>query len=160
MTPIEPPARITPLVQEDLQSLRDVIDATGLFPGELLSGMAAGFLAGGSDSGEFWLTLHVEGPVGIAYCAPERLTDRCWNLLLIAVHPEHQGKGLGSRLQRAAEQVLIERGQRLLLVETSGLPAFEATRAFYRKLGYTEEARLRDYYADGDDKVVFWKRLG
>ncbi len=58
-----------------------------------------------------------------------------------------------------AETALAVLGQRVLLVETSGLPEFDRTRDFYRLLGYTEEARIHDYYAAGEDKVVFWKAL-
>jgi energy-coupling factor transporter ATP-binding protein EcfA2 len=47
----------------------------------------------------------------------------------------------------------------LLLADTSGTAAFSRTRAFYREIGYLEEARIRDFWADGDDKVVFSKRL-
>ena len=50
-------------------------------------------------------------------------------------------------------------GERVLLVETMGTPAFERTRAFYRANGYAEEARIREFYEPGGDKVVFWKRL-
>ena len=82
-----------------------------------------------------------------------------WNLLFIAVRPDLQGRGRGSALLRHIEQALRERGARLLLIETSGLGTFERTRAFYRKHGYDEEARIRDYYRPGDDKVVFRKAL-
>lgn len=51
------------------------------------------------------------------------------------------------------------RGGRMLLVETSGLPDFERTRRFYMKCGCEEEARIRDFYTTGDDKVVFRKVL-
>jgi ribosomal protein S18 acetylase RimI-like enzyme len=46
-----------------------------------------------------------------------------------------------------------------LLIETSGVDDFEAQRRFYRGLGYTEEARIRNFYGSGDDKVIFWKSL-
>ena len=46
------------------------------------------------------------------------------------------------------------------MIETSSVDSFEPTRAFYRKLGYVEEARVREYYGPGDDKVIFWKLLG
>ena len=46
---------------------------------------------------------------------------------------------------------------KLLLIETSSVDSFELTRAFYRKLGFVEEARVREYYGPGDDKIIFWK---
>jgi hypothetical protein len=46
-----------------------------------------------------------------------------------------------------------------LLVETSGSEDFAGTRAFYNSIGYTQEARIRDFYQGGDDKIVFRKDL-
>jgi hypothetical protein len=46
-----------------------------------------------------------------------------------------------------------------LIADTSGTDDFAPTRAFYRKNGYAEEARIRDFWAKGDDKVVFWTAL-
>ncbi len=88
-----------------------------------------------------------------------RMTDGTWNLYLIAVRPDRQGQGRGGALLRHVEQALAVRGARILLVETSGLPALERTRAFYRKCGYDQEARIRDFYKAGDDKIVFRKAL-
>ena len=53
----------------------------------------------------------------------------------------------------------LEECGRLLLVETSGKLSFERTRRFYAGLGYRREAVIRDYYAAGDDKIVFAKPL-
>ena len=57
------------------------------------------------------------------------------------------------------EERLAKGGERLLIVETSSLDGFERARDFYEKCGYTEEARIRDFYTTGDDKVVFLKQL-
>ena len=57
------------------------------------------------------------------------------------------------------EKILAERGERILLVETSGLESFEQTRAFYHKCGYEQEARIRDFYQAGEDKIIFRKSL-
>ncbi len=138
--------------------LKSVIDGTGLFPSYMLDGMLASYLRGeGGD--EIWLTDDDSGPVALAYCAPERMTLGTWNLYLIAVHPDRQGQGRGTALLLHVEQVLAERGERVLLVETSGLPAFERTRAFYRRCGYDVEARIRDFYQAGEDKIIFRKAL-
>lgn len=113
------------------------------------------------DSDHFWITDddEEEGPVGVAYCAPELMTNGTWNLLFIAVRAECQEKGRGAALMHYVEQTLTTRGARLLLVEMSGLPEFKRTRAFYCKCGYGEETRIRDFYGAGVDKIVCCKAL-
>jgi ribosomal protein S18 acetylase RimI-like enzyme len=148
---------IRPITLSDIPSLKTVIDATELFPSEMLDGMISGYFDGNTP--ELWLTVGEDEPVAIAYCSPERMTYGTWNLLLIAVAPTRQGEGLGTALLRYIETLLTTQGERLLLVETSGLPEFERTREFYKKNSYDEEARICDYYAQGDDKVIFRKRL-
>ena len=78
---------------------------------------------------------------------------------MLLVNPDHQGQGYGRALMNYIEQTLLERGERLLIVETSSLDDFESARRFYSKCGYNEEARIRDFYAEGDDKIVFSKTL-
>ena len=65
----------------------------------------------------------------------------------------------GAALVSHVERTLAERGERVLLVETSGTKALERTRDFYRKNGYDEEARIREFYRVGDDKVIYRKAL-
>ncbi|ERT07858.1 acetyltransferase family protein [Lyngbya aestuarii BL J] len=112
-----------------------------------------------SNSDDICITDEDNGLVGVAYCTPEHMTNGTWNLLLIAIHPNYQGQGRGTALLRQVEQTLTRRGERILLVETSGLPSFERTRAFYRKCSYDEEARIRDFYDVGDDQIVYRKVL-
>ncbi|EFL88504.1 hypothetical protein [Ahrensia sp. R2A130] len=57
------------------------------------------------------------------------------------------------------ENMLHEKGARLLLADTSGTDTFAATRKFYAAKGYTEEARIKDFWEAGDDKVTFTKAL-
>lgn len=97
--------------------------------------------------------------IGFAYYAPAAMTDRTWYLYWIAVARESQACGIGSRLLGHAEAEVRRFGGRILLIETSSLPHYELTRRFYLKHGYEREAIVRDYYSDGDDMVVFRKRL-
>jgi ribosomal protein S18 acetylase RimI-like enzyme len=96
---------------------------------------------------------------GAAYYAPEPFSNQMWNLYFLGVRPASQGSGVGAALVAHVETVLRARGERVLIIETSGVASFEATREFYRKQGYAEEARIREFYGPGDDKIVFWKAL-
>ena len=126
----------------------------------------AGFLAEGvldaDPDGAPCLVEDAEDGRGLAsvlFYRPEESADRAYDLTMIAVRPDLQGGGRGAALMRHAEDDLRQRGQRLLLVRTSGTAQYDATRAFYRRLGYTEASRVADYWTDGDDLVMFSKRL-
>jgi ribosomal protein S18 acetylase RimI-like enzyme len=147
---------IRPTTSGDVENLQRVLDATALFPSEMLPDM----LANASESDSIWLTCEQDGrAVGFCFAVAETLAEGTWNMLAIAIQPEVQGQALGSALVAQLELRLKDRGQRILIADTSGTDAFARTRAFYRLNGYTEEARIRDFWADGDDKVTFRKSL-
>jgi ribosomal protein S18 acetylase RimI-like enzyme len=102
---------------------------------------------------------HGDQILGFAYWAPAAMTDRTWYLYWIAVAPAAQGGGIGSDLLAHVEGDVCRRGGRLLLIETSSLPRYELTRTFYIKHLYEQVCAIGDFYADGDDMVVFRKRL-
>jgi len=47
----------------------------------------------------------------------------------------------------------------MVLVETSGTPAYTPARRFYESCGYRYEAVIHDFYAPGDDLIIFGKFL-
>ncbi len=87
------------------------------------------------------------------------LTVGTYDLYWIAVDPDHQGKGIGKHLLRFAEQLVKETGGRLIVAETSSTEKYRATRMFYQQSGYAEVTRIRDYYRNGDDLVIYGKYL-
>jgi ribosomal protein S18 acetylase RimI-like enzyme len=97
--------------------------------------------------------------IGFACHGPTPATDRTHDLYWIAVDPRAQGAGAGTRLLAAVERRLADDAARLLVVETSGREQYAPTRAFYLARGYTQAARVRDFYAPGDDRILFTKRL-
>jgi len=153
------PYHIRPVIAEDLSSLKIVITANELFPSEMLDDMLSDYLSN-EQSQEIWLSATVANkPIAITFCAPEKMTEGTWNLYLIAVHPEYQRQGIGTTIERHVEKTLTAQGERILLVETSGLASFAKTRKFYHRCGYQEEARIREFYQAGEDKIVFRKSL-
>ncbi len=99
------------------------------------------------------------GASGFVCFGPIACTKGSWDLYWIVVAKEAQGAGLGRRLMGEAERRVREAGGRAVYVETSSKAQYLSTRRFYEACGYSESARLVDFYDVGDDKVVFVKRL-
>ena len=147
------------ITKEDLPALKKVLDSIELFPSEMLDDMSADFFIN-PESPEYWFTKTVNNkPVAIGFCAAEKLTKGTYNLYAIGVQKGLQGKGIGGEMMNYIEQLLIDKGNRILIVETSSSEDFKLTREFYTKLNYSKEAVIRDFWEEGDDKVVFWKKL-
>ena len=46
-----------------------------------------------------------------------------------------------------------------MYLDTSGRAQYAPTRAFYERKGYRVAARLEDFFAPGDDKVIYVRTL-
>ncbi len=144
----------------DSDALLAIVKSSGQFDENALAHVKetlTGYLAGESE--DLWFTADDGEPIEVAYCAPEPVTDGTWNLLMLWTRHDRNGQGHGSALVSRVEQVLTERDARLLIVETSGLPDFEDARNFYSKCGFTQEARIKNFFAAGDDKIIYTKLL-
>lgn len=151
---------LRPTRPSDRDGILGLIAASGQFDADSLAHVRAtldAHLAGEND--DIWLTADDGEPVGVAYCAPEPVTSGTWNLLMLFIRADRHGRGHGTGLVGQVEDAIRRRKARLLIVETSGLPAFAPARAFYPSCGFTLEATIRNFYADGDDKLVFTKSV-
>lgn len=100
-----------------------------------------------------------ESPVGYACYGKRPLTQATYDLYWILVDPERKRSGIGRMLLKNVEKLLKTDGAMILVAETSGLPAYEAARRLYLEGGFSEEARIRDFYKPGDDIIFYTKRL-
>jgi len=119
------------------------------------------YQAVGPEKSGYYFLVEKEGDIVLGYSCygPRALTDRTYDLYWIAVNPDARRGGVGRKLLNATEEAVSKLGGRLLIVETSGLPKYEATRAFYLATAYLLEATLKDFYSEGDDLVIFTKHL-
>jgi D-alanine-D-alanine ligase len=90
---------------------------------------------------------------------PTPCTLGTYDLYWMAVDPTMQGSGIGAALLREMEGRLAG-SARLIVVETAGRPDYRPTRAFYEARGYRKAAIIPDFYAPGDDQVLYVKALG
>ncbi len=89
---------------------------------------------------------------------PTPCTLGTYDLYWMAVDPALHGTGIGTALLLEMECRLAGVA-RLIVVETAGRPDYGPTRAFYQARGYRAAATIPDFYAPGDDQVVFVKRV-
>jgi GNAT superfamily N-acetyltransferase len=113
-----------------------------------------------SSSGYYILVAEVDSIVTGYICyGPTPLTEGTWDIYWMAVARQKQGQGIGSALMKAAEQEIVRAKGRLSMIETSSTPAYEKTRRFHLSQGYEIAARIPDFYAPRDDKLILQKRL-
>ena len=156
-------------LQSDVAAVREITDSTGFFtPDEVrMAGtLVRDRLTMGPESGYHFLFAESgdakpsHGKVlGYACFGPIDCAEGRFDLYWIAVRRGLQGNGLGREILAAAEDRMRAMGAVRIYAETSSQDMYAPTRRFYEKNGYREEARLKDFYRRGDDKVFYVKDL-
>ena len=83
--------------------------------------------------------------------------DGIWWLSWWYVRPSHQNQGIGSALMEESLRRVRDRKGRKVYVDVSALDSYGKARRFYAKHGFIEEARLKDFYAEGEDMILMGK---
>ena len=97
--------------------------------------------------------------IGYACFGPTPSSDGTYDLYWLAIDPAAQSRGAGRALVREVQRLLVARQARLLVVETSSRESYARSRDFYARCGYLEAARVRDFYAPADDRIILTTRL-
>jgi ribosomal protein S18 acetylase RimI-like enzyme len=154
---------IRPTLPADTEALVHLADATTVFkPIEIvaLREVLDDYHTTNHRHGHKCVTFEQSGTIlGFAYYAPAAMTDHSWYLYWIAVTRHTQARGIGGKLLRYVEEDIARSRGRVLFIETSSLSHYDLTRRFYLKHQYEQAATIPDYYADGDDMVIFRKRF-
>ena len=96
---------------------------------------------------------------GFACYGPTPLAQGIWDLYWICVDRPYQSMGIGGQLLENIENQVRKRGGRAIYLETSSSPEYKPAREFYQRHGFECAARFSDFYAPGEDKVVYRKSL-
>ena len=151
------------VVPSDVAVVRDMTEASGFFRAsevEVAAELVAERLVKGLASGYRFVFAQEGGLTqGYACYGPIAGTLHSWDLYWIVVQNELRGQGLGRGLMSLVEQRVWGEGGERVYVETSSQPRYRPTRRFYQSLGYAPQAVLPDFYAPGDDKVIYSKPL-
>lgn len=110
-------------------------------------------------SGYETLVAEADGAVGYLCYGKTPMTAATFDLYWIAVHPARQGQGIGRALYTSFAEHVRSAGGAQVRIETSSKESYAATGGFYERLGFRIDGRLRDFYAPGDDLLIFYRQL-
>jgi ribosomal protein S18 acetylase RimI-like enzyme len=152
---------LRPLAAADRRRIEEITRAVSVFRDDevpVALEVFDGAVAGSPDYVALGATVD-ERLVGWICWGPTPCTLGTYDLYWMAVDPAAQAAGIGTALLREMEGRLAG-SARLIVVETAGRPDYRPTRAFYVARGYRKASIIPDFYAPGDDQVVYVKALG
>ena len=155
---------IRPATQHDTTAIVDLVVVTGMFLPDQVAPIKAilNDVHAGNLGTEHYIAVKTDAaniPIGAVYFSADAMAERKWDLWMIAVAPNQQRQGIGRALIHYTETQIKKNQGRLLLIDTSSQAKYLPTQAFYKTIGYKEVARIPDFYAKNEDKIVFSKHL-
>ncbi len=148
---------------DDRETVRRLVDSTGVFsPVEIdvAVELVDDRLKRGAQSDYHFVFAEDGGrTVGYTCYGPIALTAASFDLYWIAVDKAMHGRKVGRLLLERTEELVRELGGRQIYIETSNRHQYAPTRGFYLRCGYDQEALLKDFYAPGDDKVIYVRTI-
>ncbi len=148
---------------DDRESVRRIVGSTGVFsPVEIdvAEELVDDRLECGPQSDYHFVIAEHEGrAVGYTCYGQIALTAASFDLYWIAVDKSFHGRKVGRALLEKTEEMIRQAGGRQVYIETSNRHQYAPTRGFYLRCGYRQAALLTDFYAPGDDKVIYVKEL-
>jgi GNAT superfamily N-acetyltransferase len=150
--------------KRDIQRVMEIVDSTGFFYDhevEVAVELVAERLSHGESTGYYFVFAEVDGITAAYSCfGPITMSKTSFDLYWIATHNAFRGKGIGKQLLEETYRHARSMGCKIIIAETSGQEHYAPTRAFYVSNKFDLEARLKDFYDEGDDKLFYTKRIG
>jgi ribosomal protein S18 acetylase RimI-like enzyme len=147
----------------DVEAVRDLVARVGVFSAAevaIAAELVDERLRNGHASGyHFVFAEQADGLAGYTCFGPIPATLASFDLYWIAVSPDLHGRGLGARLLAESERRIALQGGGRVYADTSSRREYAPAHALYARAGYREAARLSDFYAPGDAKLIFEKAL-
>jgi ribosomal protein S18 acetylase RimI-like enzyme len=144
--------------------IREITESVGVFhPYEvdIAEELAiASIEAGPEISGYNYILCEYDSEIiGYACYGEIPCTKDRYDFYWLVVYNSFRRMDIGKKLISATEEEILKRGGKKLYIETSSGEPYYYTRQFYVNRGYKQEAVFKDFYDDGDDKVVYVKSL-
>jgi ribosomal protein S18 acetylase RimI-like enzyme len=154
----------THVKKEDLENVRRITESTKFFHDhevDVAVSLVEDTLREGEAAGYYFLFIEDDNhnTVGFTCFGEIPCTRQRYDIYWIVVDDSQRGKGLGKFILKETEKEIARIGGEIAYLETSSIEKYHPTRVFYEKLDYTKEVELKDFYDNGDSKVIYSKRV-
>ena len=151
------------ILHDDIPIILGIIHSVALFSPEekkvAIELAQESLLKGAQSSYHFLFAEDCREVLGYACFGYIPCTIDRFDIYWLVVHKKFQGLGIGKRLLKNTESEIAKMAGNRIYIETSSRDAYKAARIFYSHCGYREEAILKDFYAPGDDKIIYVKQI-
>lgn len=153
---------IRPIRSDDAAAARSLLAGvlTGIAYAEAARDALDGALGGASDELHALVGESNGELTGLVVYGPVAGTVATARVHVVAVRGSERRRGVASRLCEAAVRKLHGQGARLIVVEMAEVPETLPARALLARCGWSEEARVADFFADGVHLLLFRRELG
>jgi len=147
----------------DIGAIADIVKSSGFFSAEEIDialELAEEKLTRPHDSSyQFLFAEDIKRVVGYTCFGLIPATSGSYDLYWIAIDQQSRGTGLGKDLMKRTEKIISGLGGKRIYAETSSRHQYQPTHNFYESCGYRKEAVLKDFYREGDSKIIYVKTL-
>jgi len=154
---------VRPAVSSDRAAVIDILTDTPEFAPvdfDVACELLNAYLKDPKGSGYPTFVAECDGSIAGYVCFGQTpLTEDVWDIYWVAVGRGVRGKGIGRALIESTETEVRKLGGRMLLIETSSTESYQPARQLYLRMGYRLAATVSDFYKEGDNKVIFQKKL-
>lgn len=149
----------------DIEVIRQMLSGTGFFeeaPDEIDVAIELAQIAiAKNNTGDYLFFFAEESGVvkGYACYGKAACTIATWELYWLCTDVKYQGEGIGKQVIGELIRRIVAQGGKKLVAQTAGRVQYLPTQKFYESLGFELEGRLKDYYIEGDDALIYSKSL-
>lgn len=156
--------QVLPSTFADRGGIRDILLGSGIFSqgdADTVDEMFVEAFNKPSDDNYQFLSCWNESQLaGFACFGRESLTQGTWDLFWVCVSSAARRMGVGSALLREVMRRAAQEHVRLMVIYTSSTDRYAPARALYESHGFERAAVIPDYYAAGDDLLIYTQRIG
>jgi len=153
----------TEVTIQDIEKVNEIVSSTKFFHDDELViavELVNERLQKGLASGYEFIFAEIAGKTVAYSCYGEiPATLGSYDLYWLVTHQSYRGQGIGKQLLAVTEKAIRQRQGRAIYVETAAREQYAPTHHFYERCQYIKEAQLKDFYAVGDDKIIYVKRF-